>query len=386
MTAITSPSPTVRQLSSPEGDGWHLAVLTKRTYRVLTSGDCVPDVEQLPLADDLLFSPVDKNLLEQDIDLIPRKLRTDVILKGHAYAGTPTRAIDARVQIGKHHKELVVIGRRRLMLSASGGLVIPAAEPFEVMPLSFANAYGGRDRAAEAKYGNPLLALAPYLEATGLDADNQSPYLYPRNPCGKGYLIEPTRAAVELCELPNLEDPRDMLDPARLVVGEHERWASMPIPQGLGWTNWGWFPRAAFGGFSQELKGDALSIPEIARRLMPKEALERPERSKPSELVYRFGQGAPLDMQLPFLGGDETVELTHLHPKVKPWRFRLPGRPTRIAADGRGGKLITTTPVLQTVVIEPDQDRVSVVWRGSASAKRPYFPHELAEMPLLVEW
>jgi hypothetical protein len=50
------------------------------------------------------------------------------------------------------------------------------------------------------------------------------------------------------------------------------------------------------------------------------------------------------------------------------------------------GKLNKTKPVIHTVVFEPDHMRVSVVWRGSAPALRPYMPEELAKMPLKVEW
>jgi len=38
------------------------------------------------------------------------------------------------------------------------------------------------------------------------------------------------------------------------------------------------------------------------------------------------------------------------------------------------------------VLVEPDEHRVSLVWRGSAPARRPYGADELAEMPLFVRW
>ena len=72
------------------------------------------------------------------------------------------------------------------------------------------------------------------------------------------------------------------------------------------------------------------------------------------EHASRFLCGAPTDLQLPFLAGDEAVELVGLHPSHRTWRFRLPGRPARMAVDGREGKLLDTTPVPQTVEIEPD--------------------------------
>jgi hypothetical protein len=43
-------------------------------------------------------------------------------------------------------------------------------------------------------------------------------------------------------------------------------------------------------------------------------------------------------------------------------------------------------PVVHTVLIEPDEMRLSIVWRGNAPALRPYSDEELAKMPLKVEW
>jgi hypothetical protein len=38
------------------------------------------------------------------------------------------------------------------------------------------------------------------------------------------------------------------------------------------------------------------------------------------------------------------------------------------------------------VEIEPDEGRMSIVWRGAAPALRQYMPDELAKMPFRVEW
>ena len=41
---------------------------------------------------------------------------------------------------------------------------------------------------------------------------------------------------------------------------------------------------------------------------------------------------------------------------------------------------------IHTVLIEPDEARLSVLWRGCAPALRPYMPKELETMPFRVEW
>jgi hypothetical protein len=78
--------------------------------------------------------------------------------------------------------------------------------------------------------------------------------------------------------------------------------------------------------------------------------------------------------------------LANMHPSRAAWSFRLPGGAPVIRTDGRKGKLDETTAVLHHVVIEPDLDRVTVVWRGAAAAMRRYVLAELMKMPLLVEW
>ena len=66
--------------------------------------------------------------------------------------------------------------------------------------------------------------------------------------------------------------------------------------------------------------------------------------------------------------------------------MQLPGDRPKIWVDGRNGTLKPTTPVIHTIVIEPDEGRLSIVWRGSAPALRPYMDEELKTMPFKVEW
>ncbi|AKT37996.1 DUF2169 family type VI secretion system accessory protein [Chondromyces crocatus] len=387
MPPITAPDACVAQLSAQDDQRYVLSVVAKRTYRIDDAGVAVVAEEQLPLTRDLVTSEQDPNLLLHDADLIPLKPRTDVIVHGHAYARGAAQSLVASVRIGAHVKSIMVVGNRRCALDATKKVIISPPEPFDRMPLSFVHAYGGRDHATEARQGNPHAPLAPYLVGTHLRAENQSPYLYPRNPCGKGYVVEATKNALERCALPNLEDPRDPLTPERLVVGSPERWIYMPIPQAFGWVHWGWFPRAAFGGIRQIHERVDAPIPEVVRGDMPQEVLDAPH---PMALAYehllRVQNGAPLDLQLPSLSGKEIITLTHVHPTKPEWSIHLPGRPRRICTDGREGRLNETTPVLQSILIEPDRSLLSVVWRGSAPARRPYYPEELTRMPLLVEW
>ena len=97
------------------------------------------------------------------------------------------------------------------------------------VPLGHARAYGGADAFALEKHLNPLADLRHCLpELPGLAGHN--PYVYPRNPAGVGFLLEPSREAIESLTLPNLEDPADRLTPERLLARRMDRWMAQPLP------------------------------------------------------------------------------------------------------------------------------------------------------------
>jgi hypothetical protein len=125
-------------------------------------------------------------------------------------------------------------------------------------------------------------------------------------------------------------------------------------------------------------------IAEVQRGFAPAHLLTvKPIEQK---IDWRMANDGSLGLQPPYLRGDEAVELTNLHPQLPGLRFTLAGERPKIWTDGRQGKLNATQPVLHSVVIEPDEGRVRVVWRGSAPALRPYLPYELQKMPFRVEW
>lgn len=384
MATAAVPAPPARQISGRDPENpFILAVLVKRTYRIEFTGRCVPSEVPLPLAEEPQEAPDNPDLLLHDTDLFPFKPATDVVLNGFAYAPSGLRKFQASLQIGASAKSLLVLGNRRGALSSTQRILISDPDPVDRVPLRYDRAYGGRDAAAEAKYGNPAALLQPYVDES-VDLSRSSPYLYPRNPCGVGYLVEATPEAAARVTLPNLEDPSDPLSPDRLVVGDPARWTAMPIPQSLTWMAYGWFPRVAYFGLVPDHAEMEKAVAEVERGWAPENVME--DRPFAEKLSFRAANGASLGLQLPYLRGDEECVLTNIHPKHREFRFRLPGEAPRIWTDGRNGKLNETTPVIHTVLIEAEESRVSILWRGSAPALRPYFPKELEKMPFRVKW
>lgn len=383
MDPITHPCPTVMQLSAVDPEIKPiLSVLCKRTYHVLPDGHCIVADEQLPLVKDYQPDPENSLRLDHDSDLYPWKLMTDIVVQGHAY-GEGRRTFMAVVRVGKFEKQIAVIGDRRCALDNNNRIIFSDPLPIERVPLRYDRAYGGMDAVAQETNGNPVTSLNKYLDPS-IDISLSSPYIYPRNFAGVGYLIEATPAAVARLVMPNLEDPLDYLTSDRIAVGKPGCWPLMPIPQAFDWLDPGTFPRLAYIGIVHEHEPMTASIAEIARGFAPDSILSN--RPIEEAMSHHFASGASLGLQVPYLTGGEECLLTGVHPRMQSWTFRLPEKQPVIKTDGRDGAMNVTKPVIQTVEIEPDKSRVSIVWRGAAPARRPYLPQELEKMPLFVQW
>jgi len=380
---IEHPDACSRQISGlyPSGEPL-LAVLTKRTY-IVDGERAVPAEEQLPLVADPEPDPELPDLLAHDTDLFPYKPATDVVIQGHVYGAQQLRFV-ASVRVGAYTKQILVIGDRQCHLRQNGTIAISEPAHVDAIPLRYTHAYGGRDSIAEARYGNVIAqVMSDTVPPGSADLDLASPYVYPRNSCGRGYLIEPDPEAVDALVLPNLEDPDDVLSAHRLPVRDPLRWPAMPMPQATDWLGYGWFPRIAYFGMTPPYR-NADVVPEIARGFAPDNLLD--ETQEDTDKAFRATQGASLGLQLPHMRGGESVRLERMHQHHEIWTFQLPDERPRMWTDGREGRLNETTPVIHTVLIEPDQDRLSIVWRGAARARRPYTDDELKEMPFRVAW
>ncbi|WP_437962568.1 DUF2169 domain-containing protein (plasmid) [Sorangium sp. So ce119] len=384
--SFSSPGLTARQLSAkdPEG-GQILSVVCKRTYSVDGRGRLSRASEQVPLFEDFILDPAAPAVIVHDTDLVAFKPLTDVLVLGHAYAPGPASSLLTAVRVGERSKQVLVVGDRRAALSHTGRLLLSDPAPFERMPLGYDRAYGGIDAVAEARLGDPTAPIKACMprEAQGPGA---SEYSYPRNFAGKGYLIEATPEAVEALVLPNLEDPEDRLTPERMVVGSTRAWPRMPLPASYGALDYGWFPRFGYMGVVPLHDQEHAVFQEVRRGFAPASVLKETFLSPDHDVDFRFTCCGSLGLQLPHLAGDEELVLYNLHPRHPKWEIRLPGERPEIATDGRNGKMNKADPVIQTVTIEPDHDRVTVVWRGAARAIRPYMPTELEKMPLRVAW
>lgn len=379
---------TAIQISARDSAGaWILSVVAKRTYS-FRSGRCVPAEQQIPLVVEPLYDKATGTVLEVDTDLWPFKPLTDVVVNGHAYNHPGRPAFSIGVRVDRTSKLVQVFGDRRASLGVNGQVLFSKPTMLEKVPLSYAYAYGGRDAVTEASYGNPVEALKPYLgpETTDQQISAASPFVYPKNPAGRGYVVENTAAAVEAARLPNLEHPGDLLTPDRLVAGDTGRWPLQPVPASLGWLDYGAFPRMAWMGLipDHDETVNPRAMGEVRLGYVAADVLQDKKHTDP--ITLQGTNGASLGLRLPHLRGGEEVELLNVSGALEELRFRLPTERPDLWVDGRNGKLAATEAVIHAVVIEPDQNRLTVTWRGSAPALRAYGNDEVAKMPFAALW
>lgn len=244
------------------------------------------------------------------------KPATDVIMVGHAYAprGRPVPEVLVTLSIGRVRKVVRVLGDR---VAPPGGLAGGAPRPasFVAMPLVYERAFGGTVAAKEAK-----------AEVT-MDT---------RNPVGVGF------GGAGNGRLPNLEDPTTPFVDFR----------DKSVPTGFGAIAPSWSPRRERGGtFDAEWK----------RKRAP---------FLPLDFDVRFFCMASSGLTIDGLNGGEPMDATGVTPEA-PVSFCLPScsLSVRVSIARREESLLARP---ETVIIEPDEKRVCVVWRAQRRSDRDF--------------
>lgn len=301
-----------------------LVVLVKATLLVDTSGRLTPASEQAPLQlADAFHGEPGTSSVRYESDLAPEKPGTDIVVLGHAYPpGRRESEVHVSVRVGPVRATIAVFGDRTW---ARPG----APAPFDRMPLVYERAFGGRDESADSP---------------------QDHEVEPRNPVGRGLCARRSRLDLARTPMPNLEDP------ARLLRSPEDR----PVPVGLGFLGRSWQPRLGYAG-TAAAASPAPSAPPPA-----------PGPFLPPGFDPRYHQGAhPRLVATPHLRGAEPVELVHLSP-FGPQRFSLPPSAPRAAVTV--GPDVRPLPLaLDTVVLEPDDLRATLVYRGAMPVGRDIF-------------
>lgn len=328
-----------------------LSVLGKKTYKFANGKTAWEDPdEQIPFieADEYWGQGNPQtDAMKLESDLVAYKPMTDVVMiaLAHAPKGRKVPQLDVGMQVGTARKIFRVIGDRKAVVTA-GGIAFTPPAPFEFMPLDYSLAYGGKDDLS----------------------DESLPYVYPRNPVGKGFIVKNNPKALQGLQLPNLEDPAKLLTPQNLVLGAYDRWTLYPEPMGFGYTSKNFHPRYQLAGLPPDHHASAEM--ERQRRLQEMPAVgtggtaAMPPPPVPI-LNLQFFNGASPGLAFPYLAGNEPIKLANLDKDQPQFAFNLPGERPKARLDvGQGWEEMRM--VLQTVVIYKETNQLTMLWRGSA--------------------
>ncbi len=290
--------------------------IVKATFTIRSNGPCTPAEEQLPLnlTGEYWGEDPETSSLKYEPEVAFTKAATDVIMVGHACADRrDTRQMQVSLRVGPVAKDVTVHGDR-VWFKSGGSVAFSRAQPFEKIPLIYERAFGGWDRS---------------------HADRLRHTCELRNPVGMGY-----RGATNFVEgvrLPNLEDARAPIKSA----------AERPAPAGFGVVSPHWQPRALLAGTFDEAwkKSRAPRLPKD---------FDRRHLSAASSGLITPG----------YLRGDEPVTVVGAT-TTGPLSFALPGVPPPVVRVSLAtGAEKSGALNLDTVIIEPDDLRLTLLWRG----------------------
>lgn len=291
-------------------------IVVKGTFTIENNRALSLSEHQLPVNKVPVYQgdPGSSSLLHET-DFAFEKKGTDCVLMGHAYAQRPgDRQVGVMFGIGPVQKTAFVFGDRQWVRSGAH-LAISDPAPFEKIPLNYELAFGGRDESSE---------------------DSGRHEFCEWNPVGRGFRAAHSKLPLEGTLLPNIEDPRQLMRDPR----------QRPEPAGFGFVAPWWQPRQRYAG-TYDAKWQENLAPLLPEDFDPR----------------FFSAGSPgLVSQAP-LRGDEEVVVQNACPGGR-IHLQLPAIRPRISA--RIGLSVRELPTnLDTVIVEPDERRLQLVWRST---------------------
>lgn len=267
--------------------------------------------EQIPPVEaDVYYGEPETTSLKYASDYHIGKPVTDIVMNG--LACTPDQEevtqLDVSLQVDSLKKTIRVFGNREWR----DGL-ISTPKPFKTMPLVYEKAYGG----------------AHFINGELVSAEQ-------RNPLGQGYAGSRKVSEMTGMPLPNLEDPYHL-------IKSHD---DKPVPACFGFIAPGWEPRVKFVGTYDDI-WQTQRAPYL-----------------PKDFDSRFFNMAHPDLVgTGYLKGGEAVSITGMHPSGK-IQFNLPsvGLKSNISIQN---EMYNPEFNLETLLLEPNQLRLSMVWRAS---------------------
>jgi hypothetical protein len=287
--------------------------------------------EQVPVivADEYYGEPATSSL-KATTEMHIGKTGTDVLFVGQAWAADsrPVSGMYVTLAVAGRRTDLLVTGDR--VFQSNGTPSEP--EPFVSMPLVWERAFGGVHRQGDRVYAEE------------------------RNPVGCGFAGKRGSTEMKQQPVPNLENPRAPL----------QKLGDVGTPLCFAPVAPSWLPRRSFAGTydAQWRRSRAPYLPDDFDR-----------RFFNSSALFSFEQG---------LKGGEPVQLSGVTPGA-PIAFNVPASPLQLEVRVAGST--QRPPVhLETILIEPDANRVCMTWRAAQPCDRQALKIEKASITLTGPW
>ncbi len=313
MLQLSNTTPFITDIGIfPDKEGIDSVVaVIKATFDILPDRICVSK-NQLPVikADEYWGEP-GKSSLKYASEITLPKPFTDIVMISHAYS-SGKNPVYVSLMVGHYAKTVIVFGER-YWNAALGIHSISDPRPFIKIPLIYENAFGGTDIYRS--------------DANRMDYES-------KNPVGCGFKSKKGRKEIDGLRLPNIEDPQNLIN----------SWRDRPVPAGFGYIAPSWESRIRFTG-TYDLAWQKNRAPYL-----------------PKDFDYRFFNCAQPDLiTREHLKGGEKIVIKNATPD-ETVAYRLP----KIRFEFFfiiDGKLILREPDLDTLILEPDHNRFSVIWR-----------------------
>ncbi|VAW59617.1 hypothetical protein MNBD_GAMMA08-2638 [hydrothermal vent metagenome] len=259
------------------------------------------------------YDEPENSSVQYEADTAILKLGTDVVINGHAYApqNQMQSVVDVGLQINNTAINYKVFGDRQWVKEGSVWRVT-AAKQFDRLALNYENSFGG---VCAAPTDDELVEYSEF------------------NPIGKGF-VGNKKSPVEGMLLPNIENPNALIS----------SYKDKPTPAGFGFISRAWQPRLQLAGTYDE-NWEASRQPLL-----------------PVDFNEKFFNGAHPNCITPepLVGGEQInlknmSQLGDLHFVLPKWTI-----PVTVTVKGRSKSIY---PVLDTIVIEPDINKVALTWR-----------------------
>lgn len=286
-----------------------LYVMVKASFNI-SSQLTLTDEQLPPVATDVYWTEPGKSSIKYASDFHIGKPATDIIMLGHACAPNKQEVtqLDVSLSVGQVNKTVRVFGDRQWKQER-----ITSPTSFTSMAMVYEKAFGG------VHIVNGQIAEADV-----------------RNPVGRGFAGTRKAEDMDGVPLPNLEDPTQLIQMP----------TEQPMPACFGACAPNWQPRVGYAGTYDE-QWQATRAPYL-----------------PQDFDKRFLNVAHPDLVYSgYLQGGEPVQISNMHP-LGVLKFDVP-RVQLITRVMLAGNEVTPEFNLETLILEPNQLRISLVWRAA---------------------